>query len=642
MNQPRFIRLGIILILALVLSIPQTTFAQATIDLAVHYVEGVPSESGIAYDVSVYLSVVDAAGDPVKDLTAASFTVAEDSQQVAIKSLGPAESEPINIVLVLDTSGSMAGSGINAAKAAAENFVAGLKSQDRVAVVTFDNEVKTRLDFTDKLKTAVDQISTIDAVRGSGTCLYDAAYRAIQMTSTLPSGRRAVILFTDGVDQTPTSSKPCSIHTLEDVITLAASGGTRTPIYTLGLGTQIDVSTLKRLSDLTGGRHSSAPDATQLDSEFQRLADQLRSQYVLKYQSSVGPGAHTLAVSVNYQNAQDSDTRNFLLPALPPRLTFTSPQDGTTITDRMKVTILVTGQGTTVERVAFAINDAVVGTDTSTPYELELDLQTYSLGNLTLSAIAYGANDSELARQSITIIHVAPTVAPTAVPAQPTSMPSPLPTQTPQDNTMLIIGGGLGGLGLLIILLLVFMLFRQREQTKGSGEPGTNQSSAPPRAYPDSVATSVKESRTMDGGSDILGALTVEASDDATMIGHRFEITSALVTLGRSADNDIIFPNDTPVSRRHAEIFERNGKLYLRELESLDSSGAYKPPKYGTFLNDLPLTSDQTPLKTGDVIVLGKRVRLKFEAYKQAEDNAALTYDDMTSSSDPDKTQDQF
>jgi hypothetical protein len=465
------------------------------------------------------------------------------------------------------------------------------------------------------------------------------------MTSTLPSGRRAIVLFTDGVDQTPTSSKPCSVHTLDDVINLASSGGTRTPIYTLGLGTQIDVSTLKRLSDLTGGRHSAAPDPTQLDMVFQRLADQLRSQYLLKYQSSVGPGAHTLAVNVNYLNTQDSDTRNFLLPILPPHLTFTTPQDGETVADRLSVKIVVSGQGQIVESVAFAINDAVLGTDTSTPYELDLDLQTYPIGSLTLSAIAYGANNAELTKQSITIDHIPATLVPTALPAQPTSLPpTAAPTPVQKDNTPLIIGGGLGGLGLLIILLLVFMLFRQREHEKERGA-SASPTPSPVYTFPEAEMRRPKEERTLDNAgasTEVLGALTVEASDDSSLIGHRFEITSALVSLGRSADNDIIFPNDTPVSRRHAEIFERNGQLYLREVETMDTGGVYKPPKYGTFLNDLPLTSNQTALKDGDVILLGKRVKLSFEAYNKLDDNAGATYDDLTSATDPDKTQDQF
>jgi pSer/pThr/pTyr-binding forkhead associated (FHA) protein len=142
--------------------------------------------------------------------------------------------------------------------------------------------------------------------------------------------------------------------------------------------------------------------------------------------------------------------------------------------------------------------------------------------------------------------------------------------------------------------------------------------------------------------SDVLGALTILASDDSSLVGHRFEITTTLVTLGRSADNDLNFPGDKPVSRHHAEIYQIKGKLYLREVEMADASGMAKPPKYGTFLNQSPMGPEPALLKTGDEIQLGKRVRLRFEAYGRAGDEDERTYDDMTASADDlDRTQEQ-
>ena len=73
-----------------------------------------------------------------------------------------------------------------------------------------------------------------------------------------------------------------------------------------------------------------------------------------------------------------------------------------------------------------------------------------------------------------------------------------------------------------------------------------------------------------------------------------------------------------------------------------DASGMARPPKYGTFLNKSPMGPEPALLRTGDEIQLGKRVRLKFEAYEQASDEDASTYDDMTSSADDmDRTQEQ-
>ena len=628
----------IITLLFAFILVPATARAQSTINLALHYVEGTPAGDEIAYNVNAYLSVVGGTGNPIKDLTVNSVIVTEDSQKVKVQSLELADDEQINIALVMDTSGSMAGTKINDAKKAASNFISSLENDDRAALLTFDDIIKTLTDFQSNNSTIRDRIALIDANPGAGTCLYDAAYQAVQLASTLPSGRRAVILFTDGVDETSAGGRACSVHTIDDVINIASEGGTRTPIYTLGLGNRIDENTLRRIAELTGGRYIYSPDSSQLDAVFQLLSDQLRSQYILTYKSFAPPGAHTLAVSVNHLGAQDSDTRNFLLPALPARITFLSPIGGDAVGDSLKVAVTLTGQNETVGRVDFEIDGKLVGTDDTTPYELKMDINNYKEGNLVVSAIAYGENDFELTRSSLNLIHVVPTVIPPTVRVEPT----PIPTITPKtDNTILIIGVGLGGIGFVSIILLVFILVRQRKQEKVADMEKTN----PQRQlYTPPIPRGGDADRTMDsyeGGSDSLGALTVETSDDPSMIGLRFEISSSPTTLGRSADNDINFPKDNPVSRHHAEIFESGRKILLREVESMDSSGGTKPPKYGTAVNDIPLGSDPVELKTGDEILLGKRVRLKFEVYVKMDLDDSKTFDDMMLDEDPEKTVDQ-
>ena len=125
-KQISIIRSSLITSLILGLTLFSPVWAQSTVDLVVHYVEGAPAEQEIGYDVSVFLSVVDSVGNPVKDLTAVSFTVTEDSQKVEISGLELASDDPINVVLVMDTSGSMSGPAIAAAKTAASNFIAAL------------------------------------------------------------------------------------------------------------------------------------------------------------------------------------------------------------------------------------------------------------------------------------------------------------------------------------------------------------------------------------------------------------------------------------------------------------------------------------------------------------------------------------
>lgn len=615
---------------------PAAARAQAPLDLAVHYVEGKPLGEEIAYDVSVYLSVTGGSGLPIRDLTLNDLTVAEDSQKIQAQSLRLAEGDPIHLILVMDTSGSMSGTKIKDAKAAASNFVSRLQNGDQVALLTFDESLKLQNDFTSATDDILNRLALLDAAPNSGTCLYDAAYRAIQTASALPTGRRAVILFTDGVDETASGGRACSVHTIEDVISIATQGSTRTPLFTLGLGNRIDENALKRLAELTGGRYLYSPASSQLEAMFELLNEQLRFQYILSYKSFAAPGAHTLTINLNYLGAQDSDTRNFLLPALPARLTFLTPADGESVTDMLKVTVALSGQSETIARVDFQVNGEVIGSDDATPYELTLDLSRYAEGSLTLTAIAYGETNAELTRSAINLFHKkeAPPVPPTTA-AEPAPPPAPEPQRS---SPALLIGAALAGLGLVALLLLGFIVIRQRKQEK-TAEQTLPQVSVVESAH--SVADADRTVDSFEGGPEALGALTVEASDDPSMIGLRFEISTSLTTLGRSASNDINFPRDNPVSRHHAEIFEKNNKLWLREVETTDSSGASAPPKYGTFINDIPLGSNPAELKNGDEIRLGKRLRLRFETYARREEADAKTFDELTLDDDADRTMDQ-
>ena len=624
----------IILISVIILAFPLSTFAQSSVDLAVNFVEGRPSKDKIAYDVNVYLSVVDSAGNPIKDLTAENFTVSEDSQQVDIESVELVSDEPINLVLVLDISGTMSGSGIDSAKEAASNFIEGLADDDRVAVITFNDEIKTIIDYTTDHQAARDQIALVDAKRNAGTCLYDAAYQAVQMSASLPSGRRAVVLLTDGVDEKADRSI-CSTHTQDDVINLASSDNTRVPVFALGLGHKIDEKNLGRQASMTGGRYLHTPENSQLGAMFNRLAELLRSQYILRYTSVAGPGPHTLAVKATYLNASNDDTRNFLLPAMPTRISITSLEDGQDISGTETIKVEISGGGELVESVAFQVDGETVGTDTTKPYAQDVDFSTFDKGDAELAVIVYGADDTELTREIISV---------KIGEGDEESTPSADEDDDEIDEPKTPINWGLWGgvLGFLLIVagVVIFFVLKQRREEKERDEAWERAQSMDATPYTE------MDDRTIDDwepSSNALGMLTVENSDDPSLIGQRFEITKATTTLGRSADNDILFPKDSPVSRNHAKIEERSGGLFLSEVESTGKDGSLKTPTFGTFLNDEQLT-DPILLESNDEIRVGKRVRLRFEAAGTTSMGEELTYDGFMVEEDDDddseKTQD--
>jgi len=133
-----------------------------------------------------------------------------------------------------------------------------------------------------------------------------------------------------------------------------------------------------------------------------------------------------------------------------------------------------------------------------------------------------------------------------------------------------------------------------------------------------------------------LGALSVLQSDDPAMIGQTFAIVENATRLGRAADNEILFPKDSTVSRHHAIIENRNGQLTLSEMVSTEGDGSVKKPTFGTYINDIPLTYP-TILHNGDVIKLGKRVLLRFASADSEMADDAKTQD-LSIQEDVDKT----
>lgn len=138
----------------------------------------------------------------VYDLQKEDFTVAEDGVVQEIVFFG-AVREPFHVVLMLDTSGSTRDK-LGKIQEAAKAFVAQLQTQDRIKIISFDDSVRDWGEFTNdraKLRSAIDFMSP-----GQGTKLYDAVKLALNNLSQI-KGRKAIVLFTDGVDYRSDSTK---------------------------------------------------------------------------------------------------------------------------------------------------------------------------------------------------------------------------------------------------------------------------------------------------------------------------------------------------------------------------------------------------------------------------------------------------
>ena len=110
------------------------------------------------------------------------------------------------------------------------------------------------------------------------------------------------------------------------------------------------------------------------------------------------------------------------------------------------------------------------------------------------------------------------------------------------------------------------------------------------------------------------GVLQVLLSQDPARIYERIDIINPVTYLGRKSENDISFSKDISVSRYHAVIEVRDGKLFLGEVvKTKDDTGRPGRPTCGTFINGLQV-QEPVELQDGDEIMLGASLRLRFEA----------------------------
>ncbi len=607
-----------------------SAFAQDSSQLVINYVESDPVEGEFEYDVSVFFNLLDATGNTIKDLQAEEISISEDGKNISISTLDLVTDDPIYISLLLDTSGSMSGTKNEKLIEASIGFVNGLQEKDQLAVTTFNSEIKSLIDFSTDHTAAANLISSVKAISKSGTCLYDAAYEAVQKTAALPMGRRAVIILTDGKDEL-LEGGPCSKLNIEDVINIATEGNIRVPIYTIGIGDSTDEASLTRISKLTGGLHSNAPDATKLGVLLNQLLDQLQTQYVLNYTSTAAPGSHTVVMNVKHQNSSYTDSHGFILPELALNIAIVSPVAGQQITDKITITTTLTGQGDPIKQVEFTVDDTIIGNDDTPPYELDWQPDSAMNGEHTVYVKVIGMDDEELASDSVTVTIAIPETVETSEPeiAEPTGYDWKKYLPYAGIILALLVGAG----------LFLFLKSRKKRELEKQRDAQWNQMVVNPPPLKDDSSNEL----TMDGFSlnpDALGVLTVMQSDDPAMIGKRFEIFDNAVRLGRTEDNEIRFAKDAPVSRRHAIIENQNGQLVISEMVAPVGDGTVKSPTFGTFVNDGQVFRP-TVLQNGDLIRLGKRVVMRFESSRPELENDARTIDQFDSG-DNEKTIDSY
>lgn len=240
-------------------------------------------------------------GAPASGLSDKDFWIREDEVDQEPLTVVPKLSS-LNAVLTIDTSGSIK-KALPAVQAAAKGFIDILGEGDKLQVLRFSREVQV----LSASGSRADAKAAIDTTVARGdTALYDALYRSVETLKDTP-GRKVAVLLTDGVDDDGTGKK-LSKHTVAEVLALAKQ--VNVPIYTIGLGTELDVAVLKQVADETGGKFFDAPKAEDLKQIYDSIGKQLSGQYFIYYTSNLPSDGTIHRVSLGSESLGGAEVRS--------------------------------------------------------------------------------------------------------------------------------------------------------------------------------------------------------------------------------------------------------------------------------------------------------------------------------------------
>jgi Ca-activated chloride channel family protein len=227
--------------------------------------------------VAIYATVLDSDSHLVTDLNEKAFEV-YDNGVLKPLTLFKSDVQPITVVVMLDTSGSMTFD-IELLKDAAERFVLRMLPADRARVGSFNEKIFISPQFTSNRDELIRIIHN-DLDFGNGTYLWDALDKSMSAIAN-ETGRRVVLLFTDGEDD---KSQVTNFKTV-----LGRAVNEDFMIYAIGKQTNVanhlthPDRNLPPLAAETGGGYYGLKVGADLNSTFTKVADELHRQYVLGF-----------------------------------------------------------------------------------------------------------------------------------------------------------------------------------------------------------------------------------------------------------------------------------------------------------------------------------------------------------------------
>ena len=241
--------------------------------------------------VRLPITVVDKKERFVPGLTKNDFLVFEDKvpQQIETFSDDIGQSESLYVAVLMDTSPSTAGK-LKFEQESAMNFIQTVvrPRKDRVLFATFDHEISLRQDFTDKLDLLDRAVFGVKNL-GRQTALYDAIWQFCDEKLRSVSGRRVVVVITDGEDTYSRANLRDAVdiaqRTETTIFAISTKAGFISTVPGVEAGQVKDKEDreLQRLAEETGGMAFFTGDMLSLERSFNKISKALRAQYLVTY-----------------------------------------------------------------------------------------------------------------------------------------------------------------------------------------------------------------------------------------------------------------------------------------------------------------------------------------------------------------------
>ncbi len=313
----RSARLFLGLVAAALLAVPPAAFAQ-TGDVQIVEVNTSRYSDGGQVTMVVGFRGLGAQMNP------ADLTVTADGGAVENLVVEPLASStvPVGVVLAIDTSGSMQGEPIEAAKAAARSFVEQKRPEDFVAIIRFDEEAQVIQGFTNNTPTLLNRIDSLSAA--GATAFNDAVIKAIELFESGPAANLQgnIIILADGDDN---GSQAAAAEVQEAV------ARTEARIFSVALEPpaefEFNPAALEAIALQSDGLFLSAPDPSQLEGLYGQIQSEINNVLVARFTvPNPAPGEVTFGVEYAGLSAQS------VAPVTGFVTTTTVPQVVTTVT----------------------------------------------------------------------------------------------------------------------------------------------------------------------------------------------------------------------------------------------------------------------------------------------------------------------